>query len=89
MLEEDEEDAAAAARDLLAALGGFWTITGNHPRIFTIADAAEAVLADWDPPDELRTTARLRRGQRATVLAGGLRDTYGNTNAARSTTVRR
>ncbi len=36
-----------------------------------------------------RTTARLRRGQRATVLPGGLRDTYGNTNGTRSATVKR
>ncbi|MBF4769059.1 AAA family ATPase [Nocardioides agariphilus] len=44
---------------VLACLGAFWTITGNHPRIFTIADAAEALLADWDPPEQLRTTAQL------------------------------
>jgi hypothetical protein len=44
---------------VLACLGAFWTITGNHPRIFTIADAAETLLADWDPPEHLRTTAQL------------------------------
>jgi predicted ATPase/DNA-binding SARP family transcriptional activator len=44
---------------LLACLGGFWTISGNHPRIFTIADSAEALLVDWDPPEELLTTAQL------------------------------
>jgi predicted ATPase/DNA-binding SARP family transcriptional activator len=44
---------------LLACLGAFWTVTGNHPRIFTIADSAEALLVDWDPPEELLTTAQL------------------------------
>src|SRR5204862_268045 len=34
-------------------------ISGNHPRIFTIADSAEALLVDWDPPEELLTTAQL------------------------------
>ena len=51
-------DRAMVAR-LLACLGGFWTISGNHPRIFTIADSAEALLVDWDPPEELLTTAQL------------------------------
>jgi len=44
---------------LLATLGAVWTITGNHPRVFAIADAAEAALVDWDPPDELRATAQI------------------------------
>jgi predicted ATPase/DNA-binding SARP family transcriptional activator len=44
---------------LLACLGGFWTITGNHTRIFTIADAAESVLADWDPPEHLLVSAQV------------------------------
>jgi predicted ATPase/DNA-binding SARP family transcriptional activator len=51
-------DRALVAR-LLACLGGFWTISGNHARVFTIADSAEALLIDWDPPDELLTTAQL------------------------------
>ena len=51
-------DKALVAR-LLACLGGFWTISGNHPRIFTIADSAEALLVDWDPPEEMLTTAQL------------------------------
>jgi predicted ATPase/DNA-binding SARP family transcriptional activator len=44
-------NAGAAAR-LLATLGSLWTITGNHARIFAIADAAAELLADWDPEDE-------------------------------------
>ena len=51
-------DRAMVAR-LLACLGGFWTISGNHPRIFTIADSAESLLVGWDPPAELLTTAQL------------------------------
>ncbi len=43
---------------MLAALGVLWTITGNHPRIFAVADAAEAVLTDWDPPAELLGAAQ-------------------------------
>ena len=53
-----EGDRALVAR-LLACLGGFWTISGNHPRIFTIADSAEALLVHWDPPEDLLTTAQL------------------------------
>jgi predicted ATPase/DNA-binding SARP family transcriptional activator len=45
--------------ELLATLGAVWTMTGNHPRVFAIADAAEAVIADWDPPEALRTTAQV------------------------------
>ena len=51
---------------LLACLGALWTITGNHPRVFAIADGAEAALADWDPPEELREH-RADRG----LVAGG------------------
>ncbi|MEO6512060.1 MAG: AAA family ATPase, partial [Nocardioides sp.] len=51
-------DKAQVAR-LLASLGAFWTMSGNHPRIFTIADSAEALLVDWDPPEDLLTTAQL------------------------------
>ena len=49
----------AMVAQLLACLGGFWTISGNHPRIFTIADSAEMLLVDWDPPEDLLTTAQL------------------------------
>jgi predicted ATPase/DNA-binding SARP family transcriptional activator len=44
---------------VLACLAAYWTITGNHPRIFTIADSAEALLSDWDPPEDLRETAQV------------------------------
>ena len=38
---------------MLAAQGGLWAVTGNHPRFFAMADLAERVLLDWDPPPEL------------------------------------
>ncbi len=44
-------DAATAAR-LFATLGSLWTITGNHARIFAVADAAAELFADWDPENE-------------------------------------
>lgn len=49
-------DAATAAR-LLATLGGLWTITGNHARIFAVADAAAELLSDWDPADQVELEA--------------------------------
>ncbi len=44
---------------LLGYVGAFWTISGNHPRIFTIADAAESLLVDWEPSEEVRPAAQL------------------------------
>jgi predicted ATPase len=44
---------AAHAVPLLATEGALWSITGNHPRFFALADLAEQVLVDWDPPPEL------------------------------------
>ncbi len=44
---------------LVAALGGFWTIRGEHPRILTLLDSVEGLLAHWDPPaDAFDATAR-------------------------------
>ncbi|WP_151082154.1 ATP-binding protein [Nocardioides cynanchi] len=43
----------AHAVPLLAAQGALWAITGNHPRFFALADLAERVVTDWDPPPEL------------------------------------
>jgi predicted ATPase/DNA-binding SARP family transcriptional activator len=50
-------DAGLVVR-LFVTLGSLWTITGNHPRVFAVADAAEETLAGWDPPEELRATAQ-------------------------------
>ena len=44
---------AARAVPVLAAQGGLWAITGNHPRFFALADLAQQVLLDWEPPPEL------------------------------------
>ena len=49
-------DAPTTAR-LLATLGSVWTITGNHARIFAVADAAAELLSDWDPADDAELEA--------------------------------
>jgi predicted ATPase/DNA-binding SARP family transcriptional activator len=46
------DDAPSAVR-LLAALGALWSISGNHARFFALADVAEQVLTDWEPPPDL------------------------------------
>jgi predicted ATPase/DNA-binding SARP family transcriptional activator len=56
-------DASTTAR-LLATLGGLWTITGNHARIFAVADAAAELLSEWDPADH----AELEAAFEATAL---------------------
>ena len=50
-------DAGLVAR-LFATLGSLWTITGNHPRVFAVADATEEALVGWDPSDDLRPAAQ-------------------------------
>lgn len=47
-----DNDPAPAVR-LLATLGILWAITGNHPRVFALAEAAERMLEQWVPPPEL------------------------------------
>ena len=37
---------------LLTALGSFWTIRGENPRVIAVAGAADAALAGWEPTDE-------------------------------------
>ena len=37
---------------LLTALGPFWTIRGENPRVIAVAGAADAALAGWEPTDE-------------------------------------
>jgi predicted ATPase/DNA-binding SARP family transcriptional activator len=55
----DELRAAIKDRDrdtlveLLATLGMFWTIRGEHARLITVADAVAEALRDWRPPPEL------------------------------------
>ena len=37
---------------LLTALGSFWTIRGENPRVIAVAGAADAALTGWQPTDE-------------------------------------
>ncbi len=50
-------DPASAVR-LLASLGALWAVTGNHARFFALADLAEQVLLDWEPPPGLVGTTQ-------------------------------
>jgi len=47
------DDEPAVMVRLLATLGMYWTITGNHPRVFALAEGVERLLRRWDPPPEL------------------------------------
>ncbi len=38
---------------VLAALATYWSIRGEHSRVLGFADAVEAAVAGWRPPDEL------------------------------------
>ncbi|MCK9923860.1 AAA family ATPase [Frankia sp. AgPm24] len=49
-------DVEAAVR-LVAVLGTFWEIRGEHTRILLLLDAINAVLSGWTPPPPLRTVA--------------------------------
>ena len=46
------DDARTAVR-LLATLGGVWAVTGNHPRIFAIAEMAQRLFVGWEPTPDL------------------------------------
>lgn len=60
----DELRAAIADGDreslacLLATLGVFWTMRGDHLRLLAIARTVSDALRDWTPPPELEDTAR-------------------------------
>ncbi len=43
---------------LLAVLGVFWTIRGEHVRVLILAGAVATVLRDWQPPPELADATR-------------------------------
>ena len=51
------EDRCSLVR-LLAALGLFWTIRGEHIRLLVMADAIADAVGDWRPPREVADTAR-------------------------------
>ncbi len=47
-----------AVVQLLATLGTFWTIRGEHLRLVALAAAVTDALGDWRPPPPLADTAR-------------------------------
>ncbi len=51
-------DPATTAR-VLATLATYWTIRGDHARIFVLTEAVCEVLGGWTPPDELADAARI------------------------------
>ncbi|MCL2584051.1 MAG: AAA family ATPase, partial [Streptosporangiales bacterium] len=50
-------DRGALAR-LLAVLGLFWTVRGDHPRLVAVADSVADAFDDWSPPSDLAADAR-------------------------------
>ncbi|HTW42253.1 MAG TPA: NB-ARC domain-containing protein, partial [Solirubrobacteraceae bacterium] len=61
--------------ELLAALGMFWTLRGEHIRLLTLADAVTDALRDWQPPPELHeaTGAAVAIMLTNIMIAGGER----------------
>lgn len=60
---------------LLAALGMFWTIRGEHVRLLTLVDAVSDALGGWQPPPELyaATSAALAIVLTNTLISGSKR----------------
>ncbi|MGB6453106.1 MAG: NB-ARC domain-containing protein, partial [Streptosporangiaceae bacterium] len=52
-----EADRCAVVQ-LLATLGMFWTIRGEHLRLLVLAEAVAEVVGDWQPPPELAEVTR-------------------------------
>jgi predicted ATPase len=44
---------------LFAALGAFWSISDDHPRVIALADAIRSALRGWEPPPELADHTRM------------------------------
>jgi predicted ATPase/DNA-binding SARP family transcriptional activator len=44
----------AAVVELMAALGLFWMMRGEHVRVLVVTDAVFDAIRDWDPPAEVR-----------------------------------
>ena len=61
--------------ELLAALGMFWTIRGDHARLITVADAVAEALRNWRPPPQLHqaTCAAVVVMLTNTVIGGTVR----------------
>jgi predicted ATPase/DNA-binding SARP family transcriptional activator len=51
------DDDAQTAIPLLSALGAVWAVTGNHPRLFAIAELAQRLLVEWEPTPDLTRAA--------------------------------
>jgi len=51
-----------AAVVLLSALGGYWSIRGDHPRGIALTPAVVAALTGWTPPPRLLDRARVALG---------------------------
>ena len=70
---------ADGARDalvqLLACLGTFWMIRGEHARLLALADAVAEALRDWRPPPQLEDTTGAVLGLilSNSLIAGGER----------------
>ncbi len=47
-----------AVMELLAALGGFWAIRGEHARLVSLVGAVADTVRDWEPPGELENATR-------------------------------
>ena len=47
-----------ATIELLAALGTFWAIRGEHARLVSLAGAIADAVRGWDPPPELENATR-------------------------------
>ena len=43
---------------LLAALGVFWSMRGEHARLIVLTDAVADLVGDWRPPEELEDATR-------------------------------
>ena len=87
----DELRAAIADGDreslvqLLAALGMFWTMRGEHIRLLALVDATSEALHDWTPPPDLADAARAAA---AITLSSSLM-TGGESNQAMLAVLRR
>jgi predicted ATPase/DNA-binding SARP family transcriptional activator len=51
-------DPATTVR-VLATLGTYWMILGDHARIFVLTEVVSEVVGPWDPPGELADHARV------------------------------
>jgi hypothetical protein len=54
---------------VLATLGPYWSVRGEHPRLLVLAKAITGALAGWTPPPEL---ASATRASLATTLANAM-----------------